>query len=98
MARIYESMNLDRLQPESVNGGLGQLQISESASVNDIQKIRSACEAKGGFLTILNAPLEIKQNLDVRSLRGNRWVWMRSIRQQFDPLNLLSPGRMEAWS
>ena len=96
MARIYESSNLGRLQPESVNGGLGQLQISESASVNDIQKIRSACEAKGGFLTILNAPLEIKQNLEVWGFQGNGEIWMRSIRQQFDPLNLLSPGRIEA--
>lgn len=82
-----------------VHGGLGQLRF-DPATCEDLgmvlKQVRSDCESKGGFLTVLNAPSDIKQNLDVWGFRGSGGTWMRSIQQQFDPLHLLSPGRMEA--
>ncbi len=81
-----------------VHGGLGQLRFDLEARddlLEVLQQVRSDCESKGGFLTVLNAPVEIKQNLEVWGFRGSGGSWMRSIQHQFDPLHLLSPGRME---
>lgn len=81
-----------------VQGGLGQLRFNLDAHsdlLTMLKQVRSDCESKGGYLTLLNASSEIKQNLEPWGFRGNAGTWMRSIRQQFDPLNLLSPGRME---
>jgi glycolate oxidase FAD binding subunit len=78
-----------------VNGGLGELRLDQAASISSIQQVRSTCEVKGGFLTVLTAPQEIKQGLDVWGFRGNGGIWMRSLQQQFDPLSLLNPGRMK---
>lgn len=93
-------MQIQSLLPHSIarfhiNSGLGQLRIDETVSAAELQKIRSDCESKGGFLTILKAPLDVKKSLEVWGFRGNGSSWMRSIQQQFDPLHLMSPGRME---
>ena len=79
-----------------VSGGLGQLQLKADVASDVVQKIRSICELNGGFLSILIAPSTLKSQLDIWGFRGNGESWMRSIRQQFDPLNILSPGRMES--
>ena len=79
-----------------VSGGLGQLQLKGDVTRDVVQKIRSICELNGGFLSILIAPDNLKSELDIWGFRGNGGSWMRSIQQQFDPLNILSPGRMES--
>ena len=79
-----------------VSGGLGQLQLKGDVTSDVVQKIRSICELNGGFLSILIAPNTLKSQLDIWGFRGNSGSWMRSIQQQFDPLNILSPGRMES--
>ncbi|MDY7022056.1 MAG: FAD-linked oxidase C-terminal domain-containing protein, partial [Cyanobacteriota bacterium] len=58
-----------------------------------LQEMRNWCNTKGGFLSILEAPTEIKQELDVWGYNGNALDLMRRIKQQFDPENLLSPQR-----
>ncbi len=81
-----------------VQGGLGQLRVdldNQADLVTGLKQVRSDCESKGGFLTLLNASSEIKQCFEPWGFRGNGGLWMRSIRQQFDPLNRLNPGRME---
>ena len=77
-----------------VSGGLGQLQLRADVAGDVVQKIRAICELNGGFLSILIAPSTLKSQLDIWGFRGNGGSWMRSIQQQFDPLNILSPGRM----
>jgi glycolate oxidase FAD binding subunit len=37
----------------------------------------------------------VKAAIEVWGYRGNGLGWMRSIRQQFDPNGLLSPGRVD---
>jgi glycolate oxidase FAD binding subunit len=81
-----------------VHGGLGQLRFDLDTNedvLTQLKQVRSDCESKGGFLTLLNASSEIKQNLEPWGFRGNGGTWMRSIQQQFDPFNLLNPGRLE---
>ena len=76
-----------------VGGGLGQVQFP-SVTAAALLEVRSFLEARGGFLTVLEAPGELKASLDVWGYRGNGLGWMRSIKQQFDPQGLLSPGRL----
>ena len=76
-----------------VGGGLGQVQFP-SVTAAELLGVRSFVEARGGFLTVLEAPDELKASLDVWGYQGNGLGWMRSIKQQFDPQGLLSPGRL----
>ncbi|MEG4120238.1 FAD-binding oxidoreductase [Microcoleus sp. N9_B4] len=72
--------------------GLGVLRF-ENATADTLLQVRRGCEAKGGFLTVLAAPTDIKQQLDVWGYTGSAIDLMRRIKQQFDPENLLSPHR-----
>ncbi|MEG4071108.1 FAD-binding oxidoreductase [Microcoleus sp. Pol14C2] len=72
--------------------GLGVLRF-ETATAQTLLQVRRGCEAKGGFLTVLAAPTDIKQQLDVWGYTGSAIDLMRRIKQQFDPDNLLSPHR-----
>jgi glycolate oxidase FAD binding subunit len=72
--------------------GLGVLRF-ETATAETLLQIRRGCEAKGGFLTVLAAPIALKQELDVWGYTGSAIDLMRRIKQQFDPQNILSPNR-----
>jgi glycolate oxidase FAD binding subunit len=77
--------------------GLGLLRLDpEAVTPQTIREIRGQCQAHSGFLTVLEAPISFKQQLDVWGYRGNALNIMRGIKQQFDPKNLLSPHRFVA--
>ncbi len=73
--------------------GLGRLRFASTDAALLLPQLRQICEAKGGFLTILEAPHALKQQVDVWGYTGNAIALMRGIKQQFDPTNLLSPSR-----
>ncbi len=73
-----------------LNSGIGAVAISDS---HHIAPLRSHCESAGGFLSVLQAPVDVKQQLDVWGYRGNAVPLMRQIKQQFDPFDMLNPGR-----
>ncbi|HEY9610151.1 FAD-binding oxidoreductase [Allocoleopsis sp.] len=74
--------------------GLGLLRLNpEVATPQKIMQLRRYCESQRGFLTVLEAPNSLKQQLDVWGYGGNALNVMRGIKQQFDPKNLLSPQR-----
>ncbi|HEY9706641.1 MAG TPA: FAD-linked oxidase C-terminal domain-containing protein, partial [Oculatellaceae cyanobacterium] len=74
--------------------GLGLLRLDPaSVTPQTIMEIRRHCQAHNGFLTVLEAPISLKQQLDVWGYSGNGLNIMREIKQQFDPKNLLSPHR-----
>lgn len=72
--------------------GLGQLHLTSEA-VAEISQLRSLLGQDQGFLTILSAPLDVKQQLDVWGYQGNALDTMNKIKNQFDPQNILNPGR-----
>ncbi|ELS33748.1 MULTISPECIES: FAD-binding oxidoreductase [Pseudanabaena] len=78
--------------------GLGILRVEEvgdlEAIATQIAKVRSLVEAHQGFLTILEAPQELKFKTNVWGYQGNASDLMGKIRQQFDARGLLSPNRM----
>ncbi len=74
--------------------GLGLLRLNpEVTTPQKIMELRRYCESQRGFLTVLEAPISLKQQLDVWGYSGNALDVMRGIKQQFDPKNLLSPQR-----
>ncbi|HEY9872017.1 MAG TPA: FAD-binding oxidoreductase [Candidatus Obscuribacterales bacterium] len=88
---------LDKLTSENGMGlvhagsGLGLLRFERSQI---LQELRRSCQNKGGFLTILEAPPTLKQQIDVWGYTGNALDLMRRIKKQFDAKNLLSPHRL----
>lgn len=72
--------------------GLGTIRLPE-ISVDLLLKIRQLCQAYGGFLTVLAAPISFKQQIDTWGYSGNALDVMFRLKTQFDPENLLSPNR-----
>ena len=56
-------------------------------------ELRDRCQLQGGFLSLLEAPIAWKRKLDVWGYPGDAIELMRSLKHQFDPENLFSPGR-----
>ncbi len=73
-----------------LSSGIGACALADASQINFL---RSHCEAAGGFLSVLQAPAAVKQQLDVWGYRGNAVPLMRELKQQFDPLGILNPGR-----
>jgi len=72
--------------------GLGMLRFSD-LTAPALLKLRDLCQAQGGFLTVLDAPIALKQSLDIWGYSGNALELMQKIKTQFDPKHLLSPRR-----
>lgn len=74
--------------------GLGRLTLADpDLPISTLLKIRTLCQATNGFLSILQAPVSCKQQVDVWGYAGNALEMMQRIKQQFDPNTLLSPHR-----
>jgi glycolate oxidase FAD binding subunit len=89
--QLTSSMGLGLIHASS---GLGRLRLTPATGISQIiQELRHYCESQRGFLTVLDAPISLKQQIDVWGYSGNALNVMRQIKQQFDPENLLSPHR-----
>ncbi|HEY9805376.1 MAG TPA: FAD-linked oxidase C-terminal domain-containing protein, partial [Candidatus Obscuribacterales bacterium] len=76
------------------SSGLGKLCLaSQTTSPNTLLKLRNLYQGNGGFLSVLQAPIAVKQQFEVWGYAGNGLDLMRRLKQQFDPQNLLSPHR-----
>ena len=70
--------------------GIGASTLTDSSQITPL---RRQCETAGGFLSVLQAPIEIKQQIDIWGYRGNAIPLMQAIKTQFDPQNILNPSR-----
>jgi glycolate oxidase FAD binding subunit len=73
------------------SSGLGQLQLNTDYEL--VEQMRSHCQQNHGFLTILDAPQAVKRQMDIWGYSGNALKTMQAIKNQFDPQNILNPGR-----
>ena len=74
--------------------GLGLIALpadETGAMAKRLDKLRSHCNAHKGFLTILQAPPSLP--LEPWGYTGNALSTMTAIKRQFDPHDLLNPGR-----
>lgn len=93
-SRFAPSMQIGVIHAGS---GLGILRFP-SLSLAALNQMRELCQAQRGFLTVLEAPIALKQQalkqqFDIWGYPGNALSVMQSIKQQFDPHNLFSPDR-----
>lgn len=73
--------------------GLGRLVLDAATPPETLLKMRSFCQTNGGFLSLLQAPIALKQAIEVWGYAGNALELMRQLKQQFDPHHRLSPHR-----
>lgn len=83
----------DAMAAIHVGSGLGKIAIATERLGTAASKWRSVCQAHGGFFTVLEAPTSIKSQIDIWGYQGNALNPMKQLKHQFDPENLLSPGR-----
>lgn len=76
------------------SSGLGKLYLdSQATSLAILLELRALYQASGGFLSVLEAPIAVKQEFEVWGYAGSGLDLMRRLKHQFDPKNLLSPHR-----
>ena len=74
--------------------GLGWIELEpDSLRFPLVQNLRQYCQTQGGFLTLLEGPVTLKQQIDVWGYAGNALSLMLKVKAAFDPQNLLSPQR-----
>jgi glycolate oxidase FAD binding subunit len=86
---LQESPGLAQIHLAS---GLGRLVLETDSDINQLSKMRSTCERDRGFLTILEAPKNIKAKHEPWGYQGNALDLMKSLKTKFDPYNLFNPG------
>jgi glycolate oxidase FAD binding subunit len=96
--KFMQSLDLEPINWSArihLGSGLGYLQMrGEEAELGiAIAQIRTLYQQSQGFLTLLEAPVTLKQNLDVWGYTGNALAAMQKIKQKFDPHHQLSPHR-----
>ncbi|MEM7552645.1 MAG: FAD-binding oxidoreductase [Cyanobacteria bacterium P01_A01_bin.84] len=70
--------------------GLGILRVENE---KDVMRMRNICQSCAGFLSVLEAPKSVKDNLDIWGYKGNALNLMQQIKSKFDPENMFNPGR-----
>ena len=75
---------------------IGRAPVYHREAVRALERMRQRAENLGGSLIVEKAPLEIKNEIDAWGDFGSASELMRRVKTQFDPENILSPGRMFA--
>jgi glycolate oxidase FAD binding subunit len=65
----------------------------ELPSAEDLEALRALCATGQGAFVLEQAPFELKRRFDVWGTMGSDLSLMRRLKEQFDPQNILSPGR-----
>ena len=86
---LHESPGLVQIHLAS---GLGRLVLDTDSAIHQLSKMRSVCERDRGFLTILEAPKNIKESYEPWGYQGNTLNLMKSLKTKFDPYNLFNSG------
>ena len=76
------------------SSGLGHLRLpADGLEIGLLETLRCHCQEAKGYLTLLVAPLELKQRLEVWGYQGNALALMQQVKKQFDPDHRLNPGQ-----
>lgn len=92
IATLYLLDDISAIALIHAGSGLGMLRL-DNIDKEVVERVRSHCQSHGGFLTVLDAPVSFKQEIDAWGYSGNALDLMRKIKQQFDPEGIFSPHR-----
>lgn len=81
---------IDRVPPLT-KGGLGA--IDDPAVIATISRLRKLAQDSGSSVVVEHCPLSVKQQIDIWGDSFQGMEIMRRIKQNFDPLGILNPGR-----
>jgi glycolate oxidase FAD binding subunit len=84
------ALNESQLGLVHISSGLGVLRFD---NLERVLRMRSRLAGAGGFLSVLAAPVAVKEKIDVWGYGGNSLELMQGIKQQFDPEGIFSPCR-----
>lgn len=77
--------------------GLGTLRIDASGNAESLfalfENLRDEIRKLDGSLVILRCPFELKKRVDVWGDGGDALALLRRVKKQFDPRDILNPGR-----
>ncbi len=76
-----------------LGSGLGRLLLETDSEIAQLSQTRSRCENNRGFLTILEASPEIKNQYEPWGYQGNGLALIRRLKEKFDPYSLFNSGR-----
>jgi glycolate oxidase FAD binding subunit len=77
------------------SSGIGTLRLkTENTSIAQLKEVRSRCQTAGGYLNLLEAPVAWKHQFDPWGIDTSAQMLMQRLRENFDPQQRLSPGRM----
>ena len=83
-----------KLVGQAMGVGLLSLRNQDTTILSSlITDVRRDCAAVGGHLVILRAPAAVKTEMNVWGNAGDAVPVMHAIKRQFDPKQILSPGR-----
>ena len=66
---------------------------ADSAVMEAIDRMRGLVRALSGWMLVEHCPLPVKRQIDVWGEAPPGMEIMRRIKEQFDPLGILNPGR-----
>ncbi|MBP0018512.1 MAG: FAD-binding oxidoreductase [Cyanobacteria bacterium SBLK] len=90
---------LDQISPRKsygsihVGSGLGYIRFRGENRLETLKKLRETCQLSKGFLTILEASIAIKKEIEPWGYPGNALALMKQIQQKFDREEIFSSGR-----
>ncbi len=93
LAMLAASAPPDSLAQIQASSGVGYLRLPLATPAATLASLREFCAARQGYLTLLEAPLALKQQLEPWGYSGQAIAAMRRLKDQFDPSHLFSPGR-----
>lgn len=76
----------------NISTGLGKLTLNSENLLQLLTKLRSFCEINQGFLTILEAPVNFKKQIEPLGYIGNALSIMQKLKEKFDPKNIFKPN------
>jgi glycolate oxidase FAD binding subunit len=81
------------LVAQAVGAGLLRLEADVPALATATGELRGGLESRGGSLVILSGPRDLRAKTDAWGSAGDALALMRGIKAQFDPADVLNPGR-----
>ena len=75
----------------NIKTGLGFIQINQEISIEKLRQLRQCCQDNFGYLIILEAPINVRQEIMAREYNPDIVNLMDKIREKFDKKQIFNP-------